>query len=68
MKRTTCVTCGVARTSTSLIVTILLVAATPIETFQNASTRFPSRLDGYFKTSVKLTAEEENSNSRPASL
>jgi hypothetical protein len=44
---------------TSLIITILLVAAAEIETFQNASTRFPSRLDGYFKNSVKLTAEEQ---------
>ena len=59
MKRTTTLTCGVARTSTSLIVTILLVAATRIETFQNASTRFPSQLDAYFKNSVKLTAEEQ---------
>ena len=46
-------------TSTSLITTILLVAATQIETFQNASTRFPSRLDSYFKKTVGLTVEEQ---------
>ena len=59
MKRTIMLTCGVARTSASLVVTILLVASTPLETFQNSSTRFPSRLDAYFKNAVKLTPEEQ---------
>ena len=36
-----------------------MAASTPIETFQNASPRFPSRLDTYFKNTVGLTAEEQ---------
>ena len=59
MKRTTMLTHGIARTSASLVITILLVGSTPIETFQNTSTPFPSRLDGYFKNAVKLTPEEQ---------
>ena len=59
MKRTAMLIRGVARINPLLLAAILLVASTPIATFQNASTRFPSRLDGYFKNAVKLTPEEE---------
>ena len=34
---------------------------------QNVSTRFPSRLDSYFKNTVALTVEEQQ-RSHPASL
>jgi len=49
----------VVRTNLSLVAAVLLVASTPIATFQNVSTRFPSRLDGYFKSTVGLTVEEQ---------
>ena len=49
---------GVAGTDAALVVALLLVASAPLGTFQNASTRLPSRLDSYVKNAVKLTAEE----------
>jgi hypothetical protein len=49
---------GVARTNASLLVALLLVASTPTATYQNASTRFPSRLDTYFRNVVRLGVEE----------
>jgi hypothetical protein len=59
MKRTNVSVSGVARTNAALVIALLLVAATPTDTFQNVSTRFPSRLDSYFRDAVRLTAEEQ---------
>ena len=47
------------RTNAALIAAVLMAASTPIATFQNASTRFPARLDSYFKKTVGLTVEEQ---------
>ena len=47
------------RTNAALIAAVLLAVSTPTVTFQNASTRFPLRLDSYFKKTVGLTIEEQ---------
>ena len=47
------------RTNAALVVAVLLAASTPVVTFQNASTRFPLRLDSYFKKTVGLTEKEQ---------
>ena len=57
--RRICESRAMIRTNASLIAAVLLAASTPIATFQNASTRFPSRLDSYFKNTVGLTVEEQ---------
>jgi hypothetical protein len=49
----------VVRTNAALIAAVLLAASTPIATFQKAPTQFPLRLDSYVKTTVGLTAEEQ---------
>jgi len=49
----------VVRTNPSLIAAVLLASSTAVATFQSASTRFPSRLDSYFKNTVALTVEEQ---------
>ena len=43
----------------TIVLAMSFAVAAPIATFQNASTRFPSRLDTYFKKTVGLTAEEQ---------
>ena len=50
---------GGAWTNASLVVALLLVAATPIATFQNTPATFPSRLDTYLRNVVRLTADEQ---------
>ena len=43
----------------SLLVVLVVAAAAPLETLQSAAPRFPSRIDGYFRNSAKLTAAEQ---------
>ena len=43
----------------TIVLAMSIAVAAPIATFQNASPRFPSRLDTYFKKTVGLTAEEQ---------
>jgi hypothetical protein len=59
MKRTNVSLSAVALTKAALVLALLLAATTPTDTFQKASTRFPSRLDSYFRDAVRLTAEEQ---------
>ena len=59
MKRPIIPLVGIARTSASLVAALVLLASASLATVQDASPRFPSRLEGYFKNAVKLSGEEQ---------
>ena len=50
---------GAGSVTGPIVVALVLVSTIPGDTAQNASPRFPSRLDDYFRNSVRLTAGEQ---------